>query len=157
QNPYRSPAPRIDRVERPEDRLGLHHHPGPTAVRHIVDAAMPVGGEITQVVNRHLEQPPVDCPSHNTSCQSCFDHRRKNGGDVESHAFRSNSPSGGSITIRLPGTSIVRQISVASGIRISPLAPATTNRLPATLPSTSFTSPTSSPCAVTTRHPTRSW
>src|SRR5262249_44340183 len=109
-----------------------------------------------QIVNAHLDQPPLDGPAHHTDGQRGFDHRRKNGDDVESHTLRSSNPSGGSITIRLPGTSIVRQISVASGIRISPLAPATTSRLPPTVPSTPSTVPTSSPRSVMTWHPTRS-
>src|SRR4029077_20712790 len=126
------------------------------AVRHVVHTAVTVRGEITQIVNRHIEQSLLDCPSHNTGGQRRLDHRGEDGDDVESHAFRSSNPSGGSITIFLPSISIVRQMSLARGIRISPFAPATTSRLPPTLPSTLSTVPTSSPPPVTTWQPTRS-
>src|SRR3712207_5947971 len=46
-----------DAVERLAPRLRLHDHSGPAAVRGVVDGAVPVVGEIAQVVNGEVEEP----------------------------------------------------------------------------------------------------
>ncbi len=58
-------APRTERLDRGEHRLGLHHHPGPAAVGLVVDLAMLVGREVTQVVHADVQRdrPRSPCPS----------------------------------------------------------------------------------------------
>ena len=55
--PVRLVERRANRVERLAPGLGPHHHAGPTAVGGVVDGAMPVVGEIAQLVHANVEQP----------------------------------------------------------------------------------------------------
>jgi hypothetical protein len=61
-NRVRRPALAPNVVDRGKERLRLHHHPGPAAKRHVVDDAVPVGREISQVVNRDVDHASSDCP-----------------------------------------------------------------------------------------------
>src|SRR5439155_18211154 len=119
--------------------------------------SVPIRREVAQVVHLHVERPAADGSSKNAGRQRLFHHRRKDCDDVESHrSFSSSRPSGGSTTIRRPATSIVVQMSIASGICTSPRAPPTISRLPPAVPSTSCTTPTLLPDRVSTLQPTRS-
>ena len=122
-------------------RLRLQHHPRPAAVRHIVHHPVPVGREVPQVADLHVQRAALDRPAEHARRQRLLDHRRKNRDDVEGHAFTSSNPSGGSITIRFAAGSIVVQIAATSGISTSPPAAATTSRLPLSVPSTSCDRP----------------
>ena len=56
-----SGAPRRpDRLDRAKQRLRLHHHPRTAAKRHIVHDPVPVGREVAEVVDRHVQHAPLD-------------------------------------------------------------------------------------------------
>ena len=164
------PALLPDPIDGGEQRLRLQHHPRSTAKRHIVHHAMPVGGEIPQVVDAHVDQPATDRPSDHSLRQWPFHHSRKDGDDIDLHScvnggappcpfptrFNSSSPGGGSTTITCDAGSTVTQIPATSGIRISPAPPAITSWLRSIGPSTAMTLPTASPPRVRTSQPTRS-
>jgi hypothetical protein len=59
----RVPARRADVLDRSQQRLGLHHHPRSATIRHIVNAAMPIGGELAKIVDLHVQQPALDSPA----------------------------------------------------------------------------------------------
>src|SRR5207248_981179 len=128
------------------------------AVRHIVHDTVTIGREFAQVTHLHVEEAARDRAADDPRRERLLDHRREDRDNVERHdlLFKSSNPSGGSITIRLPARSIVRQISPTSGIRTSPSVPAITSRLPLTVPSTSSTTPTAWPAIVCTSQPIRS-
>jgi hypothetical protein len=70
-----------------QQRLRLHHHARSAAIRHIVYAAMPVGREVAQVVNLHVQQPAFNAATDHAFREAGFDHPRKNRDDVEFHAW----------------------------------------------------------------------
>src|SRR5688572_4929950 len=152
------PALRTDVLDRARQRLRLHDHPRPAAVRHVVHAAVPIGRVIAQIVHGQVDQPAHDSAADHALCQSREHHPRKNRDDVEldddPFLFSSSNPSGGSIRMRRPSTSTSTQICWANGMSTSPCAPRTVRRLPPAPPSTRLTSPMSKPSTVSTAHPT---
>ena len=49
-----------DRLERRDQRLDLHDHAVAAAIGGVVDGAVPVGGEVAQLVQPDVESPPRD-------------------------------------------------------------------------------------------------
>ena len=88
----RRPALAPDVVDRGKKRLGLHHHPRPAAKRHVVDDAVPVSREISQVVNRDVDHASSDCPPDHALRKRRLDHRRKDADDVDLHFLIGGDP-----------------------------------------------------------------
>ena len=78
----------LDRVERPEHRVRLQHHPRSAAVRHVVHDPMAIGREVAQVVHLDVEQTALDRPADHAGRERLLEHRRKNRDDVERHGTR---------------------------------------------------------------------
>ncbi len=118
----RRAAPRANRRERREERLGLHHHARPAAERHIVHDVMLVGREVAQVVDDDVQQPAVPAPGRprlRSRPASTIRGKIVMTSNFTRHSpFSSSSPSGGRTVMRFAGRSTV-QISSASGISTS--------------------------------------
>ena len=166
----RSPL-RRNRVQRPEDRIGLQDHPRPAPIRHIVHDAMPVGRVVAQVADLDVQRAPLDRAPDDAGRQRLLDHRRKDRDDVYSHHATTGSRliagSLGPIThrVRLQPDLVhlnqpLRRIDDdpfrrridrpcksprRAGSALRPPAPSTTSRLPVNVPSTSRTAPTVRP------------
>ena len=54
-----------DGVHGGKERLWLHHHAGPAAVRGIVDLPVAVRGELTQIPHHDLQQSSLPGPTEN--------------------------------------------------------------------------------------------
>ncbi len=85
---------RPDVLDRPGQRLRLHHHPRSAAIRHVVHAAVPIGRVVAQVVNLDVQQAPLDAAADHPFREPGLDHPRKDRDDVELHSRRSAVGSG---------------------------------------------------------------
>src|SRR6476469_4383023 len=159
-------------VERLAPRLGPHDHAGAAAVRGVVDGAVPVVGEVAQVVHHDVEQPLLAgiADQRETERREVVGKDRD---DVDAHAAQpwpgrggpatsaspANIPPGGSRTTRPPGTSTSGTSAVTNGTSTSSPPPAgrTTSRSWAAPVSSRTTSPRSVPSTCTARSPTSSW
>ena len=79
------------------------HHAGAAAVRRVVDAAVPVGRVLAQVVHPHVEATLGPRPAEQRRVERPVEVLGEDGEHVDAHgtcsvAQRSSSPSGGSIT-----------------------------------------------------------
>ena len=113
-----APAGRLDRRH---ERLGLHHHPGAPAIRHVVRDAMSAPGEVADVGHLHAQQALVASLREDALLERGRDHARKQGEDFDrqhGYSSRSNKPSGASTTIRRACgcTSVTK----ANGTRVPP-------------------------------------
>ena len=75
-----------------KEGLRLHHHTGPASIRLVVHTAVSVCGEVSQVVNHHVQGPTTCRASDNTFRQERANHRRKDRDHVELHVAVSNLP-----------------------------------------------------------------
>ena len=89
---FRRPAAASNLLDRLHQRLGLHHHARPAAIRHIVHAAMPVRRVVAKVVDLHVEYAVRDPPANDPFRERGFDHPRKDGDDVELHSIPAIPP-----------------------------------------------------------------
>ena len=83
-----APALGRDRLDAREQRLGLHHHPRPAAVRHVVDRPVPIVGVVAQVAHPHIDHPPLARPPHHAGRQRRLDQFGKDRDDVGNHRRR---------------------------------------------------------------------
>src|SRR5712664_897554 len=79
------PAPK-QRLHRLKHWFRLHHHPLAAAKRTIVHRAMPVFGELAQILHPHINQPGFASPPHNPMFQRTSKKLRENRNQVKSHA-----------------------------------------------------------------------
>ncbi len=54
-----SAVPAPYRVDRGEERIGLHHHPRAAAIGAVVGGSMAVSGEVAQIVHRESRRCPL--------------------------------------------------------------------------------------------------
>ena len=80
-----------DRVERFDDRLGLHHHAAAAAVRGVVGRAVAVVGVLAEVDQRHLQQPGVARALRDAGREGRREELGKDRDDVDAHG-QSSSP-----------------------------------------------------------------
>src|SRR5205807_6003476 len=110
-----------------EDRLGLEHHPGATAVGNVVDLAVPVVGVIAKVVKLQGDQPARQAPARDARAQRTREQLGEKGQDLDVHACVSSSSS----TVIRPSDGVIERTTLRIiGIR--------TSRLPSVTRSTSF-------------------
>ena len=79
--------PRPDVLHRARQRLRLHHHPRPAAVRHVVHAPVPIGRVVSQVVDLNIQNSPLDSAADHPFGEAGLDHPRKDRHDVEFHVW----------------------------------------------------------------------
>ena len=72
-------------LDRLDERLGLHHHARPAAIRYIVHAAVPIRRVVAQIVHRDVEQSLLDSAADHALRHAGADHPRKNRDEVEFH------------------------------------------------------------------------
>ena len=81
----RRPVRGGDGLDRPHQRLRLHHHARPAAERRVVNDPVPIGRLVAQVVHHHIDQPASDRPRDDALGEEGLDHPRKDRDDVEAH------------------------------------------------------------------------
>ena len=73
------------RLDSREQRLRAQHHAGSPTVRVIVDGSMPSEAMLTQVVDRHAEQPVVHRSTDDTGLQRCVEEFWEERDDIDAH------------------------------------------------------------------------
>ena len=148
-------AGRIGRLDRVEDRLGLHDHAGAAAERRVVDGAVHVGRVLADVVATQVEQTdrvaPCRAGSRRRTCRrGRGTARRRRSSSPGSRQPRSNRPSGTS-TVITPSTFDTTKTDGTS-------APDSSSRMSdAGLASTATHAPRLVPSTSTTSDPISSW
>jgi hypothetical protein len=74
-----------NRFGRLEQRLGLEHHALAAAKRPIIDAAVAILGEYTQILHLDFDQARLASPPQNAVIQGPGKKFRKNGNQIEAH------------------------------------------------------------------------
>src|SRR5439155_4512428 len=132
-------------------------HPGAPAVGAIVDAPVPVGGELAQIDEPDNNPPRLPRAPQYPALEHAREQLREDRDDIKSHLFRSIKPSGRSTTIRFCAIAISLQISARAGTMYSsPLRSTRSWWFPARR-TTSRTTPSARPSLPTRLQPTRSW
>jgi len=80
------PAFTPNHLHRLQERLGLHHHAGSAAIRHVIDGAMPIRRVRPQVVDLHVQQPALNAPADYSFREAGLDHAREDRHDIELHS-----------------------------------------------------------------------
>src|SRR5438093_9559778 len=80
------------RFHRGEHRLGLQHHARSAAVGFVVHLAMPVGGEIADVVDPHVDDAGPDGLAQQALAQRALDDGGEDGEHVDPHTRRLAAP-----------------------------------------------------------------
>ena len=135
-----------DGLHRVEERLGLHHHAGPSPVRPVVNGPPAVVGERAQVVAAQVEQAALEGSLQDAPPGEITNHLREDGDYIDPH-WRS-IPSRRCTTIRLPGTSTSRTTSFVAGTSSSPAGPLTSKTSLLPVGKTLTSSPSSSPLSL---------
>src|SRR5688572_7708451 len=147
-----------ERIDRFEERLRLHHHPRPAAVRIVVDSAMTVVGEVAQVEDAVLHLPCRGGARRDADRERCNEELGKDRDDVDPH---SSNPSGGVTTMRRASRStdaIVRSSKSSSTVSPSRGSPRRTSiASPCGRSYVASTTPMTSPDSSSTRMPGSSW
>ena len=130
---------RFEGIHRLEERLRFHHHPAATTIRRVVDGTVGVAGEIAQVDDAVFDRPSPRGPARYAGGQRHSEELREDRHEVELHGgirtrshrarlrHSSRSPSGSSITSRLPSRSSTHTMSRAKGISTVPDSRATSS------------------------------
>jgi hypothetical protein len=162
-----------DRLGRGDEHVGAHHHAGTAAVGRVVDAAVPVGRPVTQVVHADVDRALLAAPSRRATCRAA---RRSTRGRwsagrssrlllprrVATSDAMSSSPSGRSAATRCsPSASSTASTSssAAGSSHVRPSGATTSSRsYPATagISTSAVTVPSRTPSPSRTRTPTSS-
>src|SRR5438874_13071684 len=129
-----------------EDGLGLEHHPGASAVGHVVDLAMLVVGVVPKVVDVESDPAGAQGPTSHAVCQRAGEELGKEGQDLEDHVCAPVS-SGIWTTMRWSSRSIDRTTLRIMGTRPSPAPSVTRSTSLAGYSRTSATHPIRRPLA----------
>ena len=84
----RAPAIGVERLDRSEERLGLHHHARPAAVAVVVDHPVASVGPVAKVVDADVEESFADRPSQEAFPQRCFEDAGEDREHIDPHLAR---------------------------------------------------------------------
>src|SRR5215218_4617612 len=147
-------------VEGVEPGAGAHDHAGAAAEGGVVDAAVPVGGPVAQVVQADLDQAALPRLAEQAGGQGRGEEPGEDGDDVDQHGYSSGSPRSpgtASTRTRPASSSTVTRAATAGTRALAPPGSSTASRSWAAPGTTSATRPRSRPWRSTTARPTSWW
>lgn len=76
-----------DRFDGFKERLGLHHHAGPSTIGAVIDRTVYIGGEIARIDKVEMGQSELFRAFHHAFAEKTVQHARENRDDVNIQAF----------------------------------------------------------------------